>query len=93
MIRLLIFLLAAGFGDSRNPSNASLPIWLIRGRRPNSFLGLSLNDRTIPLQRWAKKLVLGCMIPPLAVGATSRNLGQTFLPISVLVIDKTVSVG
>ena len=28
MIRLLIFLLAAGFGDTRNPSNASLPIWL-----------------------------------------------------------------
>ena len=24
MIRLLIFLLAAGFGDTRNPSNASL---------------------------------------------------------------------
>ena len=29
MIRLLIFLLAAGFGDTRNPSNASLPIWLL----------------------------------------------------------------
>ena len=28
MFRLLIFLLAAGFGDKRNPSNASLPIWL-----------------------------------------------------------------
>ena len=28
MIRLLIFLLAAGFGDARNPSKASLPIWL-----------------------------------------------------------------
>ena len=28
MIRLLFFLLAAGFGDTRNPSNASLPIWL-----------------------------------------------------------------
>ena len=28
MIRLLIFLLAAGFGDKRNPSHASLPIWL-----------------------------------------------------------------
>ena len=28
MIRLLIFLLAAGFGDTHNPSNASLPIWL-----------------------------------------------------------------
>ena len=27
MIRLLIILLAAGFGDTRNPSNASLPIW------------------------------------------------------------------
>ena len=29
MIRLLIFLLAAGFGDTCNPSNASLPIWLM----------------------------------------------------------------
>ena len=28
MIHLLIFLLAAGFGDTCNPSNASLPIWL-----------------------------------------------------------------
>ena len=28
MIRLLIFLLAAGFGDTHNPFNASLPIWL-----------------------------------------------------------------
>ena len=28
MIRLLIFLLAAGFGDTRNSSNSSLPIWL-----------------------------------------------------------------
>ena len=27
MIYLLIFLLAAGFGDAHNPSNASLPIW------------------------------------------------------------------
>ena len=30
MIRLLIFLLAAGFGDTHNPSNASLPIWLLK---------------------------------------------------------------
>ena len=29
MIRLLIFLLAAGFWDTCNPSNASLPIWLL----------------------------------------------------------------
>ena len=28
IISLLIFLLAAGFGDKRNPYNASLPIWL-----------------------------------------------------------------
>ena len=28
MICLFIFLLAAGFGDTRNPFNASLPIWL-----------------------------------------------------------------
>ena len=28
MIRLLIFLLAAAFGDTRNPTNASRPIWL-----------------------------------------------------------------
>ena len=28
LIPLLIFLLAAGFGDTHNPSNASLPIWL-----------------------------------------------------------------
>ena len=33
MIRLLIFLLAAGFGDTRNPSIASLPIWLLFGVR------------------------------------------------------------
>ena len=33
MIRLLIFLLAAGFGDTRNPSNASLPIWLNAAER------------------------------------------------------------
>ena len=31
MIHLLIFQLAAGFGDARNPSNASLPIWLDSG--------------------------------------------------------------
>ena len=31
MIHLLIFLLAAGFGDTCNPSNASLPIWLSTG--------------------------------------------------------------
>ena len=28
MIRLLIFLLAAGFGNTCNPSNAFLAIWL-----------------------------------------------------------------
>ena len=30
-----------------------------------------------------KKVVLGCVIPPLAAGASSRNLGQPFLAISV----------
>ena len=34
LIPLLIFLLAAGFGDTHNPSNASLPIWLDRGKFP-----------------------------------------------------------
>ena len=38
MIRLLIFLLAAGFGDTRNPSNASLPIWLHQENEPKIFI-------------------------------------------------------
>ena len=32
----------------------------------------------------AKKLVLGCVIPPAGAVAQSRNLGQTFLANSVL---------
>ena len=32
----------------------------------------------------AKKIVLGCVIPPLAVGASSRNLGLTFLANSLV---------
>ena len=37
---------------------------------------------TIPVilvQRWPKKCVLGCVIPPPGAGARSINLGQTFL--------------
>ena len=33
------------------------------------------------LRSWPKKCVLGCVIPPLPVGASSRNLGHTFLAI------------
>ena len=31
------------------------------------------------VQRWPKQCVLGCVIPPLATHASSRNLGHTFL--------------
>ena len=31
----------------------------------------------------AKQFFLGCVIPPLAAGASSRNPGQTFLALSV----------
>ena len=35
------------------------------------------------VQSWPKKFVLGCVISPLRQEAESRNLGQTFLAISV----------
>ena len=35
------------------------------------------------VQSWPKKFVLGFVIPILTVGASSRNLGQTFFAISV----------
>ena len=35
------------------------------------------------IPRWPKKFVLGCVIPALPTGASSRNLGQTFLANSV----------
>ena len=31
------------------------------------------------VQRWPKQCVLGCVIPPLATHASSRNLGHIFL--------------
>ena len=46
------------------------------------FKMLLKNFHTL-VKGWPKKFVLGCVIPPLAVGAISRNLGQTFLAISV----------
>ena len=42
---------------------------------------LGLNVMSV--QRWPKKFVLGCVIPPLAAGVTSRNLGKTLFAISV----------
>ena len=35
------------------------------------------------VQRWPKKLALGCAIPPRGQEVGSGNLGHTFLPISV----------
>ena len=35
------------------------------------------------LQSWPKKVVLGCVIPPVGAVARSRNLGQTILPNSI----------
>ena len=47
-----------------------------RESRPLSILFLSVLS-------WPKKCVLGCVIPPAGAVARSRNLGQTFLAISV----------
>ena len=66
MIRFLIFLLAAGFGDTRNPSNASLPIcYVSRENLKKDFPGLhdpasgcGLWGYTQPLQRFSSHLVI-----------------------------------
>ena len=59
MICLLIFLLVAGFGDTRNPSNDSLPIWLNK-------TGYSLPD--MPAQGKERGTVLVFKDFPLIMG-------------------------
>ena len=55
----------------------------IAHRQAVDDLGSAYHRVTKDIQRWPKKFVLGCVIPPLAVGASSRNLGQTCLANSV----------
>ena len=50
MICLLIFLLAAVFGDTHNPSNASLPIWL---QHVKYIMRRHQNGRRKRQRRWA----------------------------------------
>ena len=45
------------------------------GRRPNGFLGLSLNDRTI-IQSSAKRWSLGCVTRPRAKGGPGGEITQ-----------------
>ena len=58
-------------------------ICISRPGRGDEFTQPTLTFKLYLCTELAKKFVLCCVIPPRTVGASSRNLGQTFFAISV----------
>ena len=76
-------------GEGEGPGHFSRLFVCFEGGEEESHKTLQQTDQRLTLllalvqlvvQRWPKRFVLGCVNPPLAAEASSRNLGQPFLP-------------